>query len=165
LLQFLNCSGYFCKNYFNSKIAWYKNGTRTTSTGTGALQDNMNTSPRTLQLDVSFHTPEDTYFSSLFYPLFTLPFSLSTPSKGRSHRIFHNVLTVPIKCKEYRKCFSNADIYVILMSFQSEPSLKYELLHTFKKNSCLRPHNYPLCYTLSCTSVSIRSFKLFHVTM
>lgn len=105
-LQFLNYRGYFWNKmgYFNSKMAWYKNGTHTTSTGARSLHDNMNNFPRTLRLDLSFRMPKNTYFSSLLYPLFTLPFSLSTPTKWEKlSQNFSERAYSPYKMKRTRK--------------------------------------------------------------
>lgn len=78
IIVIFKLQGLFLKKCFNYKIARCKNATCTTSPGARSLQDNMSSFPRTLQLDLSFHMLESTCFISLFYPVFTLPFPLST---------------------------------------------------------------------------------------
>lgn len=65
--------------------------------------------------------PQDTYCSWLLQSFFILPFSLSVLPNGKSLSHDRSEHTVAIKRKEHRQCcFSNAGIYMVLMSFQSE---------------------------------------------
>lgn len=106
IIVIFKLQGLFLKKCFNSKIARCKNATCTTSPGARSLQDDMNSFPRTLQLDRSFHMLESTCFISLFYPLFTLPFPLSTLPN------FSECTLVLRKCKEHRKCCIYTYMYI-----------------------------------------------------
>lgn len=96
------------------------------------------------------------------YPAF-LP--ILCPNGRSCHSIFQNVLTVHVNAKNTKCCFSNAICMWYQHLFMNPPYMKDAFILTFKENSCLGPHKYLMYFMLSCTSLSIRSFKLFHVTI
>lgn len=107
----------------------------------------------------------NTYCSSLFHPEFTLPFSPCCAIWEKLPQCFSEHCYSPCKCKEHTKCFSNAISVWYQELFMSPPHLKDAFIHISEENSCSRPHKYPMCSMLSCTSLSSRSFKLVHVTI
>lgn len=120
-------------NYFDSKIHQSKNGSWPISSGAGQSQDHMNNFSRILWLDPSSIRME-THAGSLFYPLFTLPFSSHPPRRERMSKWFFRKYLVPIKTVK------NIENVVFLMltytlyscsSRVSRPYLKYVL-----KNIC-----------------------------
>lgn len=139
-----------------------KNGTCTTPAGAGAWQDNPKIFPRILQLELSFtcyKTLTPVHSSTLNLPCLS-PHPVPKQEKLPQHFSERSYS----KCKEHTKwCFSNAIHTWYQHLFVSPPYIRN--IHTFKENSCLGPHKYLMYYMLSCTSLSIRSFKLFHVTI
>lgn len=107
----------------------------------------------------------NTYCSSLFHPEFTLPFSPCCAIWEKLPQSFSEHCYSPCKSKEHTKCFSNAISVWYQELFMSPPHLKDAFIHISEENSCSRPHKYPMCSMLSCTSLSSRSFKLVHVTI
>lgn len=143
-----------------------KNSTCTTPAGAGALQDNTKNFPRILQLELSFtcyKTLIPVHSSTLSLPCLS-PHPVPKWEKLPQH--FSERSYSPCKCKEHTKCcFSNAICMWYQHLFMNPPYMKDAFILTFKENSCLGPHKYLMYFMLSCTSLSIRSFKLFHVTI
>lgn len=144
-----------------------KYGTCTTPAGAGTLQDNTKNFPSILQVELScicYNTLTVVHCSTLNLPCFS---PHPVPKWEKLPQCFSERCYSPYKCKEHTKCcFSNTDISMWHQElFMSPPFLKDELIHISKENSCSRPHKYLMCSMLSCTSLSSRSSKLFHVTI